>query len=55
MDENMIPVITPMYALVNTKEQLEKMAKANPEIQDKKLEGYLQALEDVFNTLKEYF
>lgn len=50
----MIYVKTPMMLLVETKEELEKLADENIQEDDKR-EYYKEAINDMFNALKEYF
>ena len=50
----MIYVKTPMMLLVETKEELEKLADENIKEVIKR-EYYKEALKDMFNALKEYF
>lgn len=50
----MIYVKTPMMLLVETKEELEKLADENIQEDDKR-ECYKEAVNDMFNALKEYF
>ena len=49
----MINIYTPMQVLVNAKEQLE--SEAIEKLEGEKLEGYQEALSDMYYVLSEYF
>ena len=49
----MIKIKTPMQILVDTRDQLEK--EADKQLEGEKLEGYKEALTDIFEILCNYF
>ena len=49
----MIKILTPMQVLINAYQQLKEQAEEHLKGESKKV--YIEALDDMFNALKEYF